>query len=51
MGMTDKQFSAFLRFIISDLKKVSEQVEKEQTEEVKKELSELIEKLQASLEG
>ncbi len=51
MGMTDKQFAAFLRFVISDLKKLKEQLEAAQTEEAKKELIQLIEKLQTSLEG
>ena len=51
MGMTDKQFAAFLRFVIGDLKKLQEQIEAAETEQAKKELEELIEKLQTSLEG
>jgi hypothetical protein len=51
MGMTDKQFAAFLRFVIGDLKKLQEQIEAAETEQAKKELEELIEKLQSSLEG
>ena len=51
MGMTDKQFNAFLRFVIGDLKKLQEQIEAAETEQAKKELEQLIEKLQTSLEG
>ena len=49
--MTDKQFAAFLRFVIGDLKKLQEQIEAAETEQAKKELEALIEKLQTSLEG
>ena len=38
MGMTDKQFAAFLRFVIGDLKKLQEQIEAAETEQAKKEL-------------
>ena len=51
MGTTDKQFAAFLRFVIGDLKKLQEQIEAAKTEQAKKELEDLIEKLQTSLEG
>lgn len=51
MGMTDKQFAAFLRFVIGDLKKLQEQIDTAKTEEAKKELQQLIEKLQMSLEN
>ena len=51
MGMTDKQFNAFLRFVIGDLKKLQEQIEAAETEQAKKELEQIIEKLQTSLEG
>lgn len=47
MGMTDKQFNGFIRFLLDDLKEVQE----ESSEEKKKSrLEKIIENLQSTLE-
>lgn len=46
IGMTDKQFNAFLRQLIENLKKANEQNNEEKTKEIKK----IIDNLQKSLE-
>lgn len=47
MGMTDKQFNGFIRFLIDDLKEV-----KEETDEKKKNqrLEKILDNLQSTLE-
>ncbi|WP_461811553.1 hypothetical protein [Faecalimonas sp.] len=47
IGMTDKQFNAFLRFLIDDLKEVQEEVD---TEKKNKRLEKILENLQNTLE-
>lgn len=46
IGMTDKQFNAFLRQLIENLKRANEQNNEEKTKEIKK----IIDNLQKSLE-
>lgn len=46
MGMTDKQFNAFLRQLIKNLKKANEEKEESKT----KEIENIIEDLQKSIE-
>ena len=46
MGMTDKQFNAFLRQLIKKLKKANEEKEESKT----KEIDNIIEDLQKSIE-
>ena len=48
MGMTDKQFNGFLRFIIDDLKEIKKV--SNDKEKVEVELEKMIEKLQKTLE-
>lgn len=48
MGMTDKQFNGFLRFIIDDLKEIKKS--SDDKEKVEAELERMIEKLQKTLE-
>lgn len=48
MGMTDKQFNGFLRFIIDDLKEIKKS--SDDKEKVETELERMIEKLQKTLE-
>lgn len=48
MGMTDKQFNGFLRFIIDDLKEIKKS--SDDKEKVEVELERMIEKLQKTLE-
>ncbi len=48
MGMTDKQFNGFLRFIIDDLKEIKKV--SSDKEKVEIELEKMIEKLQKTLE-
>lgn len=47
MGMTDKQFNGFVRFILDDLKEIKEEKESEKREE---KLDKIIENLQKTLE-
>lgn len=46
MGMTDKQFAAFLRGLIRNLKRANEEADDKKTEEI----NEIIEELQKSIE-
>lgn len=47
MGMTDKQFNGFIRFLIDDLKDVEEETDtKKKDEKIKK----ILENLQSTLE-
>ena len=47
MGMTDKQFNGFVRFILDDLKEIQE--EKDETKREEK-ISKIIDNLQKTLE-
>lgn len=47
MGMTDKQFNGFIRFLIDDLKEVQEETDAEKRE---KKLDKILENLQSTLE-
>jgi len=47
MGQTDKQFGGFLRFLISDVKRIMDEPDKEKRDAL---LKELLEKLQNTLE-
>lgn len=47
MGMTDKQFNGFLRFIIDDIKEAREKTKDKEVQEL---LDRTIEKLQKTLE-
>lgn len=47
MGMTDKQFNGFIRFLIDDLKEAQEE---EDTEKKDKKLERILENLQSTLE-
>lgn len=47
MGMTDKQFNGFIRFLIDDLKEVQEEPD---TEKKDKKLKKVLENLQSTLE-
>ncbi len=47
MGMTDKQFNGFVRFVLDAIKEATEETEKEKQEQ---KLSKIIENLQKTLE-
>lgn len=47
MGMTDKQFNGFVRFVLDDLKEIKEEKEEKKKEE---RLNKVIENLQKTLE-
>jgi hypothetical protein len=47
MGMTDKQFNGFVRFVLDDLKEIREEKVEEKKEE---KLDKVIENLQKTLE-
>lgn len=47
MGMTDKQFNGFIRFLIDDLKEAREETD---TEKKDKRLEKILENLQSTLE-
>lgn len=47
MGMTDKQFNGFIRFLIDDLKEAREE---EDAEKKDKRLEKILENLQSTLE-
>lgn len=47
MGMTDKQFNGFIRFLIDGLK---EAMEEEETEKKDKRIQKILENLQSTLE-
>lgn len=47
MGMTDKQFNGFIRFLIDDLKEAKEEGD---TEKKDKKLERILENLQSTLE-
>lgn len=47
MGMTDKQFNGFVRFVLDDLKEIKEEKESEKKDE---KLDKVIENLQKTLE-
>lgn len=47
MGMTDKQFNGFIRFLIDDLKEVREE---EDAEKKNKRIEKILENLQSTLE-
>lgn len=47
MGMTDKQFNGFIRFLIDDLREAQEETD---TEKKNKKLEKILENLQSTLE-
>lgn len=47
MGMTDKQFNGFIRFLIDDLKEVQEEKDEEKKN---KRIEKILENLQSTLE-
>lgn len=47
MGMTDKQFNGFIRFLIDDLKEAKEEPD---TEKKNKRIQKILENLQSTLE-
>ena len=47
MGMTDKQFNGFIRFLIDDLKEAQEEADVEKKD---KRLQKILENLQSTLE-
>lgn len=47
MGMTDKQFNGFIRFLIDDIKEVQEEKDEKKKEE---RLQKIIDNLQSTLE-
>lgn len=47
MGMTDKQFNGFIRFLIDDLKEAREETDSEKKD---KRLEKILENLQSTLE-
>lgn len=47
MGMTDKQFNGFIRFLIDDLKEVREEKDEEKKN---KRIEKILENLQSTLE-
>ena len=47
MGMTDKQFNGFIRFLIDDLKEVQEEKDEDKKN---KRLEKILENLQSTLE-
>lgn len=47
MGMTDKQFNGFIRFLIDDLKEVKEEANVEKKDE---RIEKILENLQSTLE-
>ena len=47
MGMTDKQFNGFIRFLIDDLKEVREETD---AEKKNKRIEKILENLQSTLE-
>lgn len=47
MGMTDKQFNGFIRFLIDDLKELQEETDAEKRE---RKLDKILENLQSTLE-
>ncbi|GHU40863.1 hypothetical protein FACS1894111_02210 [Clostridia bacterium] len=47
MGMTDKQFDTFLRFILTDLKEVQEETDQDKKQ---RKVQEIIDTLQKALE-
>ncbi len=50
MGMTDKQFNAFLRFVSSDINRVIELLKNNKLQEAETELKDIAEKLRETLE-
>jgi len=48
MGMTDKQFNSYIRFLLESIKEAKEKAEKEENFE---KLDKVIENLQATLES
>ena len=47
MGMTDKQFNSYVRFLLEDIKEAYEELE---LEKAKKKLQKIIDNLQATIE-
>ncbi len=50
MGMTDKQFAAFIRQLMWRIKQLEKLIEKTGSEDAKKEMEEILNDLQKSLE-
>lgn len=50
MGMTDKQFNAFLRFVASDINRVIDLLENNKTQEAENELKQIAEKFRETME-
>ena len=50
MGMTDKQFAAYIRQLINRIKRFEELLESEDKEKMKAELRSILDDLQKSLE-
>lgn len=50
MGMTDKQFAAYIRQLINRIKRVEKLIENTDCEEAKSELRDILDDLQKSLE-
>ncbi len=50
MGMTDKQFAAFIRQLMWRIKQLEKLIEETGSEEAKKEMEEILNDLQKSLE-